>query len=165
MKDSRDLIDIWRIRNPYTRRFTFRQKTPLIQRRLDYFLISDISQENVKNVEVISAICTDHSSIMLRFSNLEKYNRGSSYWKFNNALLSDTMYINSMKEKIDEFCRMNFFRDDPRLNWEFMKFKIKEFTRKYSSEKKKKDVAKRSDLERKFKNLSHILNANSSGGL
>ena len=138
LQDSRDLIDIWRIRNPYTRRFTFRQKTPLIQRRLDYFLISDILQENVKNVEVIPAICTDHSSIMLRFSNLEKYNRGSSYWKFNNALLSDTMYINSMKEKIDKFCRMNFFPDDPRLNWEFMKFKIKEFTRKYSSEKKKK---------------------------
>ena len=31
LQDSRDLIDIWRIRNPYTRRFTFRQKTPLIQ--------------------------------------------------------------------------------------------------------------------------------------
>ena len=58
-----------------------------------------------------------------------------------------------MKEKIDEFYRMNFFRDDPRLNWEFMKFKIKEFTRKYSSEKKKRDVAERSDLERKLKNL------------
>ena len=162
LQDSRDLIDIWRIRNPYTRRFTFRQKTTLIQRRLDYFLISDILQENVKNVEVMPAICTDHSSIMLRFSNLEKYSRGSSYWKFNNALLSDTVYINSMKEKIDEFCRINFFPDDPRLNWEFVKFKIKEFTRKYSSEKKKKDVAERSDLERKFKNLSHIINANSS---
>ena len=162
LQDSRNLIDIWRIRNPYTRRFTFRQKTPLIQRRLDYFLITDILQENVKNVDVIPAICTDHSSIMLRFPNLEKYNRGPSYWKFNNALLSDTMYINSMKEKIDEFCRMNFFRDDPRLNWELMKFKIKEFTRKYSSEKKKKDVAERSDLERKLKNLSHILNTNSS---
>ena len=43
-----------------------------------------------------------------------------------------------------------------------MKFKIKEFTRKYFSEKKKKDVAERSDLERKFKNVSHIPNAKSS---
>ena len=99
---------------------------------------------------------------MLRFSNLEKYSRGSSYWKFNNVLLSDTLYINSMKETIDEFCRMNIFSDDPRLNWEFMKFKTKEFTRKYSSEKKKKDIAERSDLERKLKNLSDILNTNTS---
>ena len=43
-----------------------------------------------------------------------------------------------------------------------MKFKIKEFTRKYSSEKKNKDVAERSDLECKLKNLSDILNTNSS---
>ena len=30
-----DLVDIWRIRNPETKRFTWRQKNPLIQRRLD----------------------------------------------------------------------------------------------------------------------------------
>ena len=58
-----------------------------------------------------------------------------------------------MKEKIDEFCCMNFFRDDPKLNWEFMKFKIKEFTRTYSSEERKRML---------LKNLSDILNTNSS---
>ena len=92
LQNSRDLIDIWRIRNPYTQRFTLRQKTPLIHRRVDYFLVSDILQENVKNVDILPAICTDHSSIILRFSNLEKYDRGSSYWKFSNALLSDTIH-------------------------------------------------------------------------
>ena len=37
-----DLVDIhvWRIRNPTDTRFTWRQKSPLIQRRLDYLLIS-----------------------------------------------------------------------------------------------------------------------------
>ena len=30
-----DLVDIWRIRNPETKRFTWRPKNPLIQRRLD----------------------------------------------------------------------------------------------------------------------------------
>lgn len=29
-----DLLDIWRIRNPKEKRFTWGQKTPLIQRRL-----------------------------------------------------------------------------------------------------------------------------------
>ena len=37
-----DLVDIWRIRNPTTSRFTWRQKTPVVQRRLDNWLISDI---------------------------------------------------------------------------------------------------------------------------
>ena len=33
-----DLIDIWRIRNPDAKSYTWRQKKPLIQRRLDFWL-------------------------------------------------------------------------------------------------------------------------------
>ena len=36
---SFDLIDIWRIRNPEVQRFTWRQKNPIIQRRLDFWLV------------------------------------------------------------------------------------------------------------------------------
>ena len=32
-----DLVDIWRISNPTASRFTWRQKTPVVQRRLGYF--------------------------------------------------------------------------------------------------------------------------------
>ena len=32
-----DLIDVWRMRNPGAKRFSWRQKTPAIQRRLDYW--------------------------------------------------------------------------------------------------------------------------------
>ena len=35
---EQDLIDIWRVRNPTEKRFTWRQKTPIIQRRLDFWL-------------------------------------------------------------------------------------------------------------------------------
>ncbi|CAH3027686.1 unnamed protein product [Porites evermanni] len=37
---SFDLIDIWRIRNPESKRFTWKQSNPLIQRRLDFWLTS-----------------------------------------------------------------------------------------------------------------------------
>ena len=40
-----DLADIWRIRNPTDTRFTWRQKSPLIQRRLDYWLIGNCEEE------------------------------------------------------------------------------------------------------------------------
>ena len=52
LKNSRDLVDIWRIRNPFTERFTYRQHNPLIQRRLDYFLISDSLQDHTKYVDI-----------------------------------------------------------------------------------------------------------------
>ena len=45
-----DLVDIWRIRNPTDTRFTWRQKSPLIQRRLDYWLIINDLQEDVESV-------------------------------------------------------------------------------------------------------------------
>jgi len=51
-----DLVDIWRIHNPTDMRFTWRQKSPLIQRRLDYWLISNDLQEDVESVEIITAI-------------------------------------------------------------------------------------------------------------
>ena len=44
-----DLIDIWQIRNPEIKRFTWRRKKPLIQRRLDFWLISDVCQEDIEN--------------------------------------------------------------------------------------------------------------------
>ena len=40
-----DLCDIFRIRNPQERRFTWRNKNPFKQQRLDFFLISDSLQE------------------------------------------------------------------------------------------------------------------------
>ena len=43
LKEKFDLCDIWRIRNPKTKSFTFRQKNVscLIRRCLDYFYISN----------------------------------------------------------------------------------------------------------------------------
>ena len=51
-KEKSDLYDISRIRNPKTKTFTFRQKYVfgLIQRRLDYFYISNSMQVSVKIV-------------------------------------------------------------------------------------------------------------------
>ena len=42
-----DLVDIWRVRNPVCKRFSWRQKNPFLQRRLDYWLLSDSYQEEV----------------------------------------------------------------------------------------------------------------------
>ena len=42
-----NLVDSWRIRNPNSKKFSWRQKSPIIQRRLDYWLISDLLQDDV----------------------------------------------------------------------------------------------------------------------
>ena len=165
LKNSRDLLDIWHIRNPFTKRFTYRQHNPLIQRRLDYFLISDSLQDHTKYVDINPAINTDHSAIVLKFSYIKQTERGPSYWKFNNSLLSDNVYLNMMRGKMDEFISANHLPDDPRSSWDFLKFKIKELTRKYSAEKKAAENKTRLDLESKLKTLVNSLSTNPSENL
>ena len=50
---SFDLIDIWRVRNPNERRFSWRQKNPVIQRRSDFWLTSSSLQEDVESVDTL----------------------------------------------------------------------------------------------------------------
>ena len=45
-----DLLDLWRVRYPKEKRFSWRRKTPIIQRRLDFWLISDGLQDDVPSV-------------------------------------------------------------------------------------------------------------------
>ena len=56
-----DLVDIWRIRNPDNKLFTWKQTKPLIQRRLDFWLISDTCQDEVEQVKIIPSMKSDHS--------------------------------------------------------------------------------------------------------
>ena len=63
--ESFELCDIWRIRNPKEKRFNFRQNhiTGYIQRRLDYFFISNRLQESINNTDILASLLTDHSPI------------------------------------------------------------------------------------------------------
>ena len=60
-----DLVDIWRVRNPDKKNFTWRRKNPIIQRRLDYWLLSDLLQDDVPKTDIVTAIKTDHDAIVL----------------------------------------------------------------------------------------------------
>ena len=66
-----DLVDIWRIRNPDCKKFTWRQKSPIIQRRLDYWLISDTLQEDVVKSDIVTAIKTDQLAVTLEIDSLD----------------------------------------------------------------------------------------------
>ena len=104
------MCDIWRIRNPNTKRYTFRQQhsSGYIQRRLDYFFISNVLQESVKNPDVLAAFSTDHSPIIFSFFSKSEGKRGKGLWKHKNSLCEKTGYINSMiKETLENLKNEN----------------------------------------------------------
>ena len=100
-----DLVDIWRIRNPTASRFTWHQKTPLVQRRLDYWLISDSLQDEIISVEIKTSIKTDHSAITLSISSLDETERGPNFWKFNSNLVNDSDYCELLTTEYVELVR------------------------------------------------------------
>ena len=57
---ERDLCDLFRVRHPDTRRFTWRHKNSFLQRRLHYFLDSDDSQDQIDTFDIIPSVQSDH---------------------------------------------------------------------------------------------------------
>ena len=121
---SFDLIDIWRARNPDEKRFSWRQKNPVIQRRLDFWLISSSIQEDVESVDIIPAIKLDHSTITLFINGIEDQCRGPSFWKFNASLIDDEKYVSLIRDKYCTWIEGGREIEDPRVLWDYVKYKI-----------------------------------------
>ena len=92
MSAELDLVHIWRIRSPTVTRFTWRQKKPIIQRRLDYWLVSDSLQDDIDSVDIKTSIKSDHSAIRLSIKGLDDLEKGPNFWKFDSNLVNDSVY-------------------------------------------------------------------------
>jgi len=162
LMDQLNLIDIWRVRNPYLRKYTWRQRNPLIQSRLDYWLISDKLQDIVSDCSISPAINTDHSSIYLNCKSSFSNNHGPSYWKFNDSLCVDDKFICELRKKKDDWLKK--YRDilDKRILWELIKFEIRSYTQTYSKEKAKERYDCANNIEKKLKIAEDVLNSNPS---
>ena len=157
-----DLYDIYRTRFPSSQCFTWRQNTSLKQRRLDYFLISDQLQEQTGLIDVIPSVQSDHSTIVIRINGLKDDLKGRSYWKFNNSLLNDKTFVNLMKDEILFSSNELHKFTDPRVKWDSLKYKIRQFAKDYATRKAKERKAKRVTLETKVEELESIISTNSN---
>ena len=68
MMQENDLRDIYRIRNPDEKRFTWRCRNPFLQRRQDYFFIFDFLQDLVETTDILPCVQSDHSTLKHKFS-------------------------------------------------------------------------------------------------
>ena len=104
IKEKLNLCDIWRIRIPKAKQYTFRQQyfSVFLQRHLDYIFISQNLQEIAKHTAILNAIRTNHSPVLYSFQNFNQCQRGPGLWKFNNSLVSNEEYILRLKELINK---------------------------------------------------------------
>ena len=81
LKETYNLTDIWRIRNPKAKQYTFRQRhvSGFVQRLLDYFFISNNIQEFIVDTNIIPASTSNHSPILISFSKEKQNNKRSGF--------------------------------------------------------------------------------------
>ena len=95
-----NLVDVSRELNLVKQQFTWRRKATHQQARLDFFLISEFLFTSVEEAKILPGYQTDHSLILLKFD-FGKFQKGKSYWKFNNSLLKDENYVTETKKIIE----------------------------------------------------------------
>ena len=144
------MCDIWKINNPKLKRYTFRQKhvSGLIQRRLDYFYISDSKPVSVKSTYVLASLLTDHSPISFSYCKNEESNRGRGFWKFNNSLIENEEYFQQMKKYISDTLNELFNENilDDQIKWEYFKYNIRNYTSNFSKKLSKNTNKKKCRL-------------------
>ena len=134
-----DVCDIFRIRNPNKKRFTFRQKNrnkTSIHRRLDYIFLSNSLQEFANNTDMLPSILSDHSPVILSLNEDKDTNRGRGIWKFNNSLLSIENFQNGVNDTIQSTITDNP-EANPHLLWETIKYEVRKFSIKFSKNRSK----------------------------
>ena len=157
-----DVGDIWRKRNPNVRKYTFRQKTPLVQSRLDYWFISKKLENLVVDCDILPSITPDHLIITLQLRRCkEEVHYGKSYWKFNNSLCLDKEFVEGMVNEIKTIKRVHEheFRNKS-IFWDFLKMKMRQYARKFSKQKAKDRKDKIEKLENEISHLENGISTN-----
>ena len=149
-----DLVDVWRVQNPESQRFTWRQRNPEIHCRLDFFLVNKSIICSAINTDIVPGYKTDHSMITLQIS-LHNNPRGRGFWKLNTSFLKDEEYVNQIREIIAQ-TKDEYAQDDtvtPGLSWEMIKMKTREASINYGKIKKRNLEQKQDEIEKSIKIL------------
>ena len=139
-------VDIWRILNPSTKRYTWSRRRPLVQSRLDYWCIPHEMIFSVESCSIKPSIKTDHKLISLKLNFNKTDKRGPGLWKFNSQLL----YNHEFTEEIKSILRKDYGIENKSLKWEFIKMKIREFSSAFAKQLAKKSREKKIQLSQEL---------------
>ena len=113
--------------------------------RFAYWLTLFHLFDNVKNVDIVLAIKTDHSAITIEFQSIDQQLKGPGSWKLNASLLFKKDSIEEMEFNIPILRNesISFFQDQ-QMSWEWIKYRIHEFSINFSkriaSQSKKEEL-------------------------
>ena len=109
--------------------------------------------------ELFQFFKTDHSSVLITISNYNFFKPSPGLSKFNNSLIKDETFTNTLKNFIQNM--INELNTNTSLNnqpkWELLKYEIRRFAISYCKKRTQKDERQRKCLENKLKDLENAL--------
>ena len=106
---------------------------------------------------------SDHSPIFIKISPFQETARGPGYWKFNSSLGNDPTFVEKTKKIINEVAiNITNQLEDYRIGWEFLKYKVRQFSQIYSKQKACERRKKRVNFKKKIEELESNLSENSA---
>ena len=154
------LFDAWRAFNNEEKEFSWKKPNENISRRIDYILADEYLLSLCSSVSLFHVPCTDHRAVKLecKFSTFPK---GPSFYKFNNSLLNDPIFITEMNTFISDQSKR--YSDMNAIDkWETMKVKIKQKLIELSKCKNNLILDSQRKLEKKINILEKKLSYNPS---
>ena len=150
LRDELDLVDIWRVKNPEMKSYTWSQKSPAIFCRLDYWLISNSLCDCVQSTSIIPAVKTDHAAIDLCVSDIRDELKGPGMWKMNVSLLNDENYLKDLEQSLPKWKQEGEELSNKRGLWDWIKYNIRMHAIRYSKEKAKQRNEEEKELQNKY---------------
>jgi len=155
--NNKGMCDIWRIRHPHTRQFTWHSwAPPYVFSRLDLFLISENIVGSVNKIEIKPGYKTDHAGVLMCINVNNKEQSGKGFWKYNCTLSQEPEYVDYVRKAIVE-CKMDNEGTRKELLWDVIKCRARGATVKYSSGRKKRYQQIVEELSNELSYFEHLL--------
>lgn len=132
MLEDKQLSDIWRVRKPNEKGFTFRRGS--YASRLDYLFLSEHLSESVTKLQLHPGAHSDHSLLTATVQQ-DQVSRGPGLWRFDPLLLAQEKFVTQMKDFLTSWSPPPEL-SDPRTKWEWLKFQIKGFVTSFPKKNK-----------------------------
>lgn len=152
---SRNIIDVWRLKNPNKKEFSFYSAVHNSYTRIDYFLTEAVDLSSVHNSEYHARVISDHSPVSLQIkTNLPK---NKQKWRFNPQLLLLPDFKDYINKAIQDFFDLN---DNGEVSdstlWEAFKATMRGYIISYESLKKREKTTKQKDLQKEIKRIEEM---------
>jgi exonuclease III len=163
-----DLEDIWRVRHPTDRAFTWAssktQNDRLVRSRIDRWLSSALLSPFIRDASIFDFPLQnlDHKAVTISIADPDMVKPGPGYWKLNTSLLEDHNYRYLIRNELRALLAFKPTYNNPMQWWEMSKKTIKEVSEKFAKKKAARLARKGLSLQEKLSQAESLLASNPS---